>query len=586
MKKIIVLNDDMTPMTFVIEALHEVLGLTEVEANRVVKAAHETGRGDCGTYAEDEVEGLVAKLKKYIDSSGFPLKVELHQADLPEAVSANDSENATPKLVCSFCKKSSDKVETLLAGPGVNICNECVDLSLEAIREKNSDSHFKHTYELLNWHFSGLRNEEIVTASRSFMARVRADLQLAINILLEEQSPVRFVGVHGSYGNDSLDIPNLLEKGQRAKLVGPLQYEDVDIGESEPVKCLKNGLWLFEEGGIRYVILLSKHQDMYGQQSINVEFAAPAGDDATIIGQQFFRLLEQAVNNAQSYRGKVLSLEQNRWYNGMSSGITVHKLRQVNRDEIILPKATLELLERNIISFAQKRAQLKTMNMSGKKGVLFYGPPGTGKTHTVHFLAHHLPEHTTLLITAEQVGIIKEYFMLARLLQPSIVVIEDVDLIARDRTTMNSPCEEALLNTLLNEMDGLKEDAEIFFVLTTNRPEMLETALAARPGRIDQAIEFPLPDQSGREKLIYLYAGNLKLSTNIVDSIATRTEGVSAAFIKELMRRASQYYLDDKGSTELSGRHIDEALQEMLFSGGRLNVKLLGGNEAMGEPGN
>lgn len=61
-----------------------------------------------------------------------------------------------------------------------------------------------------------------------------------------------------------------------------------------------------------------------------------------------------------------------------------------------------------------------------------------------------------------------------------------------------------MLNKLLNEMDGLKEDADILFVLTTNRPEALEAALASRPGRIDQAIEFPLPDKDGRRKLVAL----------------------------------------------------------------------------------
>ena len=71
---------------------------------------------------------------------------------------------------------------------------------------------------------------------------------------------------------------------------------------------------------------------------------------------------------------------------------------------------------------------------------------------------------------------------LARLLQPSVVIMEDADLIARDRTQMDSPCEEVLLNKLLNEMDGLKEDADILFILTTNRPEPLETALTSRPG--------------------------------------------------------------------------------------------------------
>jgi ATP-dependent 26S proteasome regulatory subunit len=61
-----------------------------------------------------------------------------------------------------------------------------------------------------------------------------------------------------------------------------------------------------------------------------------------------------------------------------------------------------------------------------------------------------------------------------------------------------------LLNKLLNEMDGLREDADVMVILTTNRPDQLEPALASRPGRIDQAIEFPLPDEGGRAKLVRL----------------------------------------------------------------------------------
>jgi cell division protease FtsH len=52
----------------------------------------------------------------------------------------------------------------------------------------------------------------------------------------------------------------------------------------------------------------------------------------------------------------------------------------------------------------------------------------------------------------------------------------------------------------------LQEDTEVLFILTTNRPDQLEPALASRPGRIDQAIEFPLPGDEGREKLTTLYA--------------------------------------------------------------------------------
>jgi ATP-dependent 26S proteasome regulatory subunit len=224
---------------------------------------------------------------------------------------------------------------------------------------------------------------------------------------------------------------------------------------------------------------------------------------------------------------------------------------------------------------------LARCRLATKKGLLLYGPPGTGKTHTIHYLAKALAGHTTLLVTAEQVGLLAEYMTLARLLQPSIVVMEDVDLIARDRSELNT-CEEVLLNKLLNEMDGLREEADILFLLTTNRPEALERALSSRPGRIDQAIEFPLPDDEGREKLVRLYSQSMSVADGVVQTIVQRTEKVSAAFIKELMRRSMQFRLERNGLGEIELPDVELALEEMLFGGGSLNLKLLGAEGANG----
>ena len=133
-----------------------------------------------------------------------------------------------------------------------------------------------------------------------------------------------------------------------------------------------------------------------------------------------------------------------------------------------------------------------------------------------------------------------------------------------------------MLNKLLNEMDGLKEDASILFLLTTNHPETLESALSARPGRVDQAIEFPAPDEEGRYKLIDLYAKGVSLSEAVKAVIVRRTDGVSAAFIKELMRRTVQFHLERNTDAGIEVQDADRALDEMLFSGGSLNLKLLG----------
>ncbi|MDH5670334.1 MAG: ATP-binding protein [Nitrospira sp.] len=436
----------------------------------------------------------------------------------------------------------------------------------------------RHYYalELLRSHMPDIAPDCFTTSIRVFPARMRADLQIAMNTLMEEGQK-RLVGIHGGESYETVKFADLLVRERTPKQIGPLQFEEIDIGEDQPVRCLHNGLWLMEREGCRYAVWMTRHRDYMGSTGVHIEIAVPSGQKGVDLTQRYFALLEKAVNTSASYRGKVLSLEQLQRYTGMSTGIAVHKLRPVSREQIILPKKTINLLEHNIIQFARQRPKLRELHMSTKKGVLFYGPPGTGKTHTIHFLAQHLPSHTTLLVTAEQMGLLSEYFTLARLLQPSVLVIEDVDLIARDRTTMNSPCEESLLNKLLNEMDGLKEDAEIFFVLTTNRPETLEAALASRPGRIDQAIEFPLPDDDGRKALIRLYAHKMALSDSVLDTIARKTEGVSGAFIKELMRRAAQFHLEDSATATFGSEYIDAALKEMVFQGGQLNLKLLGG---------
>ena len=256
-----------------------------------------------------------------------------------------------------------------------------------------------------------------------------------------------------------------------------------------------------------------------------VRFLRSKNRVSSVLGRHFGSLseLERLINQTGSYRGKVISLEAGHNYSGKAGSVKVHKLRTVRREEVILPEKTLQLLERNVHGFIQQRERLREFGLAVKKGLLFYGPPDTGKTHTIHYLASQLGDPTTLLITAEQVGLLDEYFQLARFLQPAMVIIENVDLISRAREEMRSACEESLLNKLLNEMDGLREEAMVLFILTTNRPDQLEAALASRPGRIDQAIEFPLPVSLGP-------AGPKGTTSGEPDHLPTRANVESAFF--------------------------------------------------------
>ena len=86
-----------------------------------------------------------------------------------------------------------------------------------------------------------------------------------------------------------------------------------------------------------------------------------------------------------------------------------------------------------------------------------------------------------------------------------------------------------------------------------------------------------MPDEDGRRKLLRLYARSVTVPDEVVAVIVKKTKGASAAFIKELMRRSAQYRLQSGKEGPLELIHVEGALEEMLFSGGSLNVKLLGG---------
>jgi len=565
-------NDDETPVEFILELLHSVFRKPVADAMRFIDAIDEYGDAICGTYPRDLANEFLEAARQRIRASGHPLRIT------SKAIASSDE---IGDVRCKLCGTLSGRNRLFLKGTLTRVCDDCMSEIMGNLPEITRTKQFDYACEALAWHFAGIPQDQLVASSRLFPGHMRADVQAAVDKLFST-SPIRFFGIHEEYRYETLTIATLTRNGRNAPAIAPAQYHDVDIGESTPVKCLHNGMWLCRTDDLRYAVVLSSHREYNREAGTRIEIAAPAGAMAAEFVQRCFSELESAVNAARSYRGKILSLDGGADYRGHSRGVTVHKLPSVRREDVILPEATLRLLDRNVLNFVGSRPQLRRLGQSTRKGILLYGPPGTGKTHTIRYLASNLPGHTTLIITAAQVALLAHYMNLARLLQPAMVVIEDVDLIARDRNEMG-PCEEPLLNELLNEMDGLKQDADILFILTTNRPEQLESALASRPGRIDQAIEVPLPDDIGRKKLVQLYGSGLPLGDAVVGEAAQRTKGVSAAFIKELMRRVAQASIARDGGASVESDDIGEALDDMLFAGGKLNVKLLGGAQEMAD---
>jgi ATP-dependent Clp protease adapter protein ClpS len=553
-------NDDETTEEFVQALLQNVFGKSEREAIELTADAEEYDRIECGPYPAPVAAALLESAQQFIRAGRHRLLIT------SEAVRTH---------ACDLCGAPQGMTEFMVTGRTAHLCSKCLIEARQASDDVPAEE-FRFANIALNWHFAGI--PQLVTRTRQFPGHMRADVQTAIDRLFAE--PLRFYGIHEEYRYETMSFTRLMKQKRSPPAIAPPLYRDVDIGEARPMKCLENGLWLCRNDGLRYAVLLCSHREYDREAGLRIEIAVPTGKAGEGVVQRIFAELEAAVSAARSYRGKILSFEGGDDYRGSSRGLRVHRLPAVDRDAVILPTRTLELLNRNVMGLIENRAALRKLGQSTRKGILLYGPPGTGKTHTIRYLASNLPRHTTLIITAAQVGLLGAYMNLARLLQPAMVVIEDVDLIASDRNDLGS-CEESMLNELLNEMDGLKEDADILFVLTTNRPEQLESALTGRPGRIDQAIEVPLPDETGRRKLVELYGRGLPLVPDIVDEAVQRTEGASAAFIKELMRRLAQAAVIRDGGASIMASDIGEALDDMLFAGGKLNVRLLGGAQRM-----
>jgi len=188
------------------------------------------------------------------------------------------------------------------------------------------------------------------------------------------------------------------------------------------------------------------------------------------------------------------------------------------------------------------------------------------------YLSHLMPDRTVLLLTGEALHAIAPACAMARELAPSMLVLEDVDLVAEDREYGRAT---SLLFELLNEMDGLGEDTDIVFVLTTNRPEAIESALASRPGRVDLAVAMPLPDADGRRRLLDLYGEGLQLDVRDLTRFVTATDGATPAFIREVLRRAA-LQAAERGDQRISDELLTNAIDELHHANEQLTASLLG----------
>ncbi|WP_043832551.1 CDC48 family AAA ATPase [Muricoccus aerilatus] len=208
------------------------------------------------------------------------------------------------------------------------------------------------------------------------------------------------------------------------------------------------------------------------------------------------------------------------------------------------------------------------------KGFLLFGPPGTGKTLMAKAVAREananfIATKSSDLLSkwyGESEQQVSRLFARARQVAPTVIFIDEIDSLvpARGGGGLGEPAvTERVVNTILAEMDGLEELQSVVVIGATNRPNLLDPALL-RPGRFDELVYVPVPDEAGRLNILRIQTKGMPLAEDVkLEEIARRTEGHTGADLGDIVRRAGLMALRQNLETQVIGQaEFEKALAE------------------------
>lgn len=410
----------------------------------------------------------------------------------------------------------------------------------------------------------GVPPAQLAVVSKEIPGYRFPDYDVALANLAGEGTDI--LGIGGGDGRHHMSLSDMVGNPWHGMPVGQVDWANVPITHEETRRVMALGIRLFRYQEQPVAVLQRRASRMLGNGQGQLEVLCPDPD----VANELIHDLATLSIDSSLLRGNVLSLEMV-GYEAEGDGFRFLPRPDVRASDVILPPGVLERVVDHITGVAEHAETLRRHGQHLKRGILLYGPPGTGKTHTVRHLIGANPHHTVILLAGETLRLITQASAIARHLQPSIVVLEDCDLVAMDRdiTGVNP-----LLFEVLDALDGLDSDADVAFLLTTNRVEVLEEALAQRPGRVDLAVEIPPPDAAARRRLLELYRKDIDFSSEVLDEVAERSDSTTASFFKELVRRS--VLLSAVDGVEPDDAHLLTALDGLLSDQAALSRSLMG----------
>ncbi|MFW5769086.1 MAG: CDC48 family AAA ATPase [Spirochaetota bacterium] len=207
------------------------------------------------------------------------------------------------------------------------------------------------------------------------------------------------------------------------------------------------------------------------------------------------------------------------------------------------------------------------------KGFLFYGPPGTGKTLIAKAVARQaqanfIATKSSDLLSkwyGESEKQIAKIFSRARQVSPTVMLIDEIDSLAPSRGGRlgEASVTERVVNSLLAELDGLEELQGVVVIGATNRPTLLDPALL-RPGRFDELIYVPVPEEDGRLRILKIHTRGMPIAPDVsLEEIAGRTSGYTGADLENLARKAGLHALRrDKENPQVTKEDFEGVLKE------------------------